>query len=98
MTVPPTSPRIYHITHVANLPGIVADGGLLSDAAMRARGGPATSIEEGKQAEFLVLGSFPWSLVSQIGVFDQTMAAQTSTAIARASHQPTVSVQRSWYF
>lgn len=108
MTVPPPNPRIYHITHVANLPGIVADGGLVSDAAMRARGGPAASIgmesiksrrlglpvtchpgaanKEGKQAE------------SQIGVFDQRVAAQTSTSIAGAAHQPTVSVQRSWYF
>lgn len=35
---------IYHITPVDNLPSIVADGVLLSDAAMNARGGPATTI------------------------------------------------------
>jgi len=37
-------PKIYHITHVNNLPSIIADGGLLSDAAMIDRGGPATTI------------------------------------------------------
>ena len=40
----PAAPRIYHITHVDNLPGIVADGGLVSDAEIIARGGSATVI------------------------------------------------------
>lgn len=44
MTAPPQSPKIYHITHVDNLPSIVADGRLLSDAAMIARGGPSQTI------------------------------------------------------
>ena len=44
MTVPPARPKLYHITHVDNLPGIVADGEILSDAAMIARGGPAQLI------------------------------------------------------
>jgi hypothetical protein len=39
--------RIYHITHVDNLPSILAAGGLWSDAAMIARGGPAASIGMG---------------------------------------------------
>jgi hypothetical protein len=43
MTVP-AQPRLYHITHVDNLPAILAAGGLQSDAAMIARGGPAASI------------------------------------------------------
>ncbi len=37
-------PPIFHITHVENLPSIIEDGGLLSDAVMIERGGPATSI------------------------------------------------------
>ena len=41
---PPAEPKIYHITHVDNLPGIIADGGLVSDAAMIARGGPVAAI------------------------------------------------------
>jgi hypothetical protein len=43
MTVP-ANPRIYHITHIDNLPSIIADGGLVSDAVMVARGGPQATI------------------------------------------------------
>lgn len=39
MTPPPASPKIYHITHVENLPAIIGAGGLVSDAAMIAQGG-----------------------------------------------------------
>ncbi len=44
MTTPPARPKIYHITHVDNLRGIVNDGALVSDAEMIARGGPAQAI------------------------------------------------------
>lgn len=44
MSPPPAEPRIYHITHVDNLPAIVAAGGLVSDSAMIDRGGPAQAI------------------------------------------------------
>ncbi len=44
MTVPPVRPKIYHVTHVDNLTGIVADGGLVSDRALLERGGPAQAI------------------------------------------------------
>ena len=44
MSTPPATPRIYHITHVNNLPAIIANGGLVSDAAILARGGPAATI------------------------------------------------------
>ena len=44
MIAAPDRPGIYHITHVDNLPSILVDGGLWSDAAMIARGGPAASI------------------------------------------------------
>lgn len=43
MTVP-AQPKLYHITHVDNLPAILAAGGLQSDAVMIAQGGPAASI------------------------------------------------------
>jgi hypothetical protein len=43
MSPPPPTPQIFHITHVNNLAAILATGGLLSDAAVRARGSaPAT--------------------------------------------------------
>ena len=44
MTTPPARPKVYHITHMDNLPTIVGDGELLSDAAMIAKGGPAQPI------------------------------------------------------
>jgi len=44
VTTPPDRPKIYHITHVANLAGIIADGGLVSDREMIERGGPAQAI------------------------------------------------------
>lgn len=44
MSPPPATPRIYHITHVDNLPDIIANRGLISDAAMIARGGPKVGI------------------------------------------------------
>lgn len=44
MTRPPARPQIYHITHVDNLPAIVAAGGLLSDARMIGKGGPKAPI------------------------------------------------------
>jgi hypothetical protein len=211
----PAKPRIYHITHVENLPAIVDGGGLVSDATMVKRGGPTAgigmqgikgrrltlpvtchpgdhvgdfvpfyfcprsimlyvihrannadlayrggqgpivhleadlnsvvawasqegrrwafslsnagafyaefraslneldqvdwnavastdfrraSVKEGKQAEFLLHGDFPWSLVSQIGVASQDVATQTRTAIQRSAHQPSISVQPTWYF
>ena len=47
MSPPPATPRVYHITHVNNLPAIIANGGLISDAAIIARGGPAATIGMG---------------------------------------------------
>lgn len=44
MTAPPERPRIYHITHVENLPAIVADGCLVSDREILERGRPARAI------------------------------------------------------
>ncbi|MHA0034222.1 DarT ssDNA thymidine ADP-ribosyltransferase family protein [Deinococcus sp. PESE-13] len=49
MTAPvPRNPKIYHITHGDNLPRIVAEGGLWSDAAILQRGGPTAMIGMGK--------------------------------------------------
>ncbi|MBL0168454.1 MAG: DUF4433 domain-containing protein [Propionivibrio sp.] len=43
----PAQPKLYHITHVDNLPAIVAAGCLRSDAAMIDQGGPASTIGMG---------------------------------------------------
>jgi len=44
MTTTPTSPKIYHITHVDNLRGILRIRKLLSDAAVLQQGGPVQAI------------------------------------------------------
>jgi len=41
---PPTRPKIYHITHIDNLNGILIEKGLLSDARVAQRGGPIQTI------------------------------------------------------
>jgi len=55
-------------------------------------------IKEGKQAEFLTFGTFPWTLVEKIGTIDSTIAARVGAAIAGKPHQPVVQVERNWYF
>lgn len=44
MSIPPTDPKIYHITHVDNLPSIVAAGGIGSDAQRLRQGQANTNI------------------------------------------------------
>ena len=214
-SAPPAQPKIYHITHVDNLPSIIADDGLVSDAAMIERGGPATAIgmsdikqrrlglrvkchagdhvgdyvpfyfcprsvmlyviyranhenltyrgsqgpivhleadlhqvvswandsnrrwafslsnagaryaefrasldhldqldwaaiaaadwhldrvREPKQAEFLLRDSFPWSLVTRIGVRTAAIREATVAALNEASHEPEVEVRSAWYY
>ena len=55
-------------------------------------------VKEGKQAEFLVYESFPWTLVERIGVIDGRMAGRAETSLTDAPHKPIVSVERSWYY
>ena len=40
----PERPKIYHITHVENLPSIISDGMLISDHRMIDQGGPDAAI------------------------------------------------------
>ena len=57
-----------------------------------------TAIKEGKQAEFLVHGSFPWKLVERIGVKHVGIAHAVEKLLAGASYQPPVSVENGWYY
>lgn len=54
--------------------------------------------KHGKQAEFLVEGRFPWSLVTRIGVLSQQVYQQTMTALADAEHRPAVEIKPRWYY
>lgn len=55
-------------------------------------------IKEGKQAEFLVHGAFPWHLVSRIGVISPRFQNLVQTGLASAAHLPQVVVKPEWYF
>ena len=55
-------------------------------------------VKEAKQAEFLVLESFPWSLVRTIGVINDAIANRVREIVSVSDHQVDVRVERTWYF
>jgi hypothetical protein len=57
-----------------------------------------TDIKEGKQAEFLIYGSFPWELVSRIGVRSLAVAQQVTGVLRTTSHRPPIEVRPDWYY
>ena len=56
------------------------------------------SCKDGKQAEFLVESSFPWKLVSRIGVSSQRFYYQAMAFLGEATHKPPVEVRKGWYY
>ena len=54
--------------------------------------------KEWKQAEFLVERSFPWELVSRIGLCSRQVYQQAMAALGAADHKPCVEVRRGWYY
>ena len=54
--------------------------------------------KEGKQAEFLVEGSFPWDRVSRIGVSSRQVYEQVRAALQAAAHEPHVAIKPDWYY
>ena len=55
-------------------------------------------VKDAKQAEFLVHGSFPWTLVRSIGVIDGKIAERVREILAGSDHRPDVQVQAGWYY
>jgi hypothetical protein len=55
-------------------------------------------IKEGKQAEFLMHGQFPWSLVRRIGVRNGRVQAEVAKHLETAAHRPGVQVRPDWYY
>jgi hypothetical protein len=51
-----------------------------------------------RQAEFLVHRSFPWDLVTAIGVVSQSMRQRTEAVLGASLHRPVVEVRRGWYY
>jgi hypothetical protein len=58
----------------------------------------SADIKEGKQAEFLLHGSFPWELVQRIGVTSAEMKARAEASLAQATHRLPVEILSNWYY
>lgn len=67
-------------------------------AAVQATDFRSRDVQERKAAEFLLRGSFPWPLVSRIGVPSPKIAAQVQNIIATCEYQPRVEIRSDWYF
>ncbi len=55
-------------------------------------------VKDAKQAEFLVFGSFPWTLVRRIGVISEKHAVRVREIVSVSDHRPDVQVQTGWYY
>lgn len=66
--------------------------------AVESRDFRSSEVKEGKQAEFLMHGSFPWTLVARIGAHSRTIAVRATQAMAGATHRPSVHVMPDWYY
>lgn len=89
----PAQPKLYHITHVDNLPAILATGCLWSDATMIDQCGPVTTIGMGsiKQRRLgLPVKSHPGD---SVGAYGKVVRALNGTP-----QRPAVEVHRDWYF
>jgi hypothetical protein len=60
--------------------------------------GVPSDVKENKQAEFLVENSFPWSLVTRIGVLSRKVFGEVHNALEEAEHQPKIEIRRDWYY
>lgn len=54
--------------------------------------------KEGKQAEFLMEGSFPWHLVERIGTCSSETSQQVTNAFSVDCHRPRVDIKPEWYY
>jgi hypothetical protein len=58
----------------------------------------SSDIKEGKQAEFLLHGSFPWELVRRVGVISVEVKGRSEASLVQATHQPSVEILGNWYY
>ncbi|MGE5567248.1 MAG: DUF4433 domain-containing protein [Parcubacteria group bacterium] len=72
--------------------------GELNWDAIAARDFRSQEVKEGKQAEFLVYGTFPWKMVSRIGVRSQAIRTQVEALLHGAEHHPPVELRPEWYY
>ena len=60
--------------------------------------GVSRTIKEGKQAEFLIEQSFPWHLVSRIGVHSRQVYSDVSAVQQSSTHKPLIELKPEWYY
>ena len=60
--------------------------------------GISSSVKEHKQAEFLVEHSFPWELVSRVGVISQHVHREARSALHEAPYRPSIEIIPTWYY
>ncbi len=60
--------------------------------------GTPSLVKEGKQAEFLVEGSFPWGLVESVGVLNRTTYTQAAHALGASNYKPRLEIKPAWYY
>ena len=65
--------------------------------AVRASDWRDPEVKEHKQAEFLLHGSAPWSLVRRIGVYDKTILDKVITILGQ-TRLPLVESHGEWYY
>ncbi len=51
-----------------------------------------------RQAEFLVFSFFPWTLVEQVGVINNTMAKRIAIILEKSGHKPKTIIEQKWYY
>ncbi len=51
-----------------------------------------------RQAEFLVKDCCQWELFSEIGVINSRMESRVKRMLGNSMHQPTVQIQKDWYY
>ena len=67
-------------------------------ASVAARDFRSADVKEAKAAEFLLHGSFPWELVERIRIHSMTIGQQVTAVIPARAHNPTVQIEKDWYF
>jgi len=66
--------------------------------AIAARDFRSAEVKEGKQAEFLLHGGFPWKLIGRIGVRSAGVQAEVAAALREAADRPVVEIRPDWYY
>lgn len=57
-----------------------------------------SDVKEGKQAEFLVDGFFPWDLIELVGVHSPALLDRVRSVVPAPTLRPSVAVRRDWYY